>query len=82
MTAFDFVTTFARLHGFTGRSEGEAERVLDFVNLKDVMHTQIGRYSKGMRQRVKIAHALVNDPTSSCSTNPSRDVTPWHGPPS
>ena len=36
--------------------------MLDFVNLKDVMHTQIGRYSKGMRQRVKIAHALVNDP--------------------
>jgi len=26
------------------------------------MHKQIGQYSKGMRQRVKIAHALVNDP--------------------
>ncbi|MEC7278838.1 MAG: ABC transporter ATP-binding protein [Candidatus Thermoplasmatota archaeon] len=63
MTAFDFVTTFARLHGFTrDEAKVEAERVLDFVNLKDVMHTQIGRYSKGMRQRVKIAHALVNDP--------------------
>ena len=35
---------------------------LNFVSLGDVMHKQIGRFSKGMRQRVKIAHALVNDP--------------------
>ena len=63
MTAFDFVTTFARLHGLTREeAEKEATRVLKFVSLDDVMHKQIGQYSKGMRQRVKIAHALVNDP--------------------
>jgi len=63
MTAFDFVTTFARLHGLTREeAEREAKRVLKFVSLDDVMHKQIGQYSKGMRQRVKIAHALVNDP--------------------
>ena len=63
MTAFDFVTTFARLHGLTREeAEIEAKRVLKFVSLDDVMHKQIGQYSKGMRQRVKIAHALVNDP--------------------
>ena len=63
MTAIDFVTTFARLNGMT-REEArlEAERVLTFVELADVMHKQIGRFSKGMRQQVKIAHALVNDP--------------------
>ena len=63
MTAFEFVTTFARLHGLTREeAEIEAKRVLKFVSLDDVMHKQIGQYSKGMRQRVKIAHALVNDP--------------------
>jgi ABC-2 type transport system ATP-binding protein len=63
MTAFDFVTTFARLHGMT-RDEAavEASRVLSFVSLEEVMHKRIGQFSKGMRQRVKIAHALVNDP--------------------
>ena len=63
MTALDFVTTFARLHGMT-RDEAtkEAERVLSFVSLDEVMHKRIGQFSKGMRQRVKIAHALVNDP--------------------
>ena len=63
MTAHDFISTFARLNGLT-RDEAkiEADRVLDFVGLLDVAHKQIGRFSKGMRQRTKIAHALVNDP--------------------
>ena len=39
-----------------------AEHVLDFVGLTDVRHKEVGKYSKGMRQRVKIAHALVHDP--------------------
>ncbi len=63
MTAFDFITTFARLHGMTREEASiEATRVLSFVSLEDVMHKRIGQFSKGMRQRVKIAHALVNDP--------------------
>ena len=63
MTAHEFVSTFARLHGLTrDEAKQEAERVLEFVGLTDVMHKKIGRYSKGMRQRAKIAHALVNDP--------------------
>ena len=63
MTALGFVTTLARLYGYT-REEArvKAERVLEFVDLKDVMNKEIGKFSKGMRQRVKIAHALVNDP--------------------
>ena len=63
MTALEFVSTFARLHGMTRKeAEQEAIRVLDFVGLSDVANKEIGRFSKGMRQRTKIAHALVNDP--------------------
>ncbi len=63
MTAHDFIATFARLNGLTrDEAKVEADRVLDFVGLSDVAHKQIGRFSKGMRQRTKIAHALVNDP--------------------
>ncbi|MBK69879.1 MAG: hypothetical protein CMB53_00550 [Euryarchaeota archaeon] len=63
MTGLDFVSTMARLHGMT-REEAidRAEHVLDFVGLSDVQHKEVGKYSKGMRQRVKIAHALVHDP--------------------
>jgi ABC-2 type transport system ATP-binding protein len=63
MTGLDFVTTLARLHGMTRDEARErALHVLEFVGLTDVCNKEIGKYSKGMRQRVKIAHALVNDP--------------------
>ncbi|MEC8998512.1 MAG: ABC transporter ATP-binding protein [Candidatus Thermoplasmatota archaeon] len=63
MTGLDFVTTLARLHGMTREEATErSAHVLDFVGLADVMHKELGKYSKGMRQRVKIAHALVHDP--------------------
>jgi ABC-2 type transport system ATP-binding protein len=63
MTALDFVTTLARLHGMTREeATARAEHVLDFVGLSDVQNKEVGKYSKGMRQRVKIAHALVHDP--------------------
>ena len=63
MTGHDFVSTLARLHGMT-REEASvrASHVLDFVGLGDVENKEIGKYSKGMRQRIKIAHALVHDP--------------------
>ena len=63
MTGLDFLVTMARLHGMTREEAKErAEHVLDFVGLSDVRHKEVGKYSKGMRQRVKIAHALVHDP--------------------
>ena len=63
MTGLDFVSTMARLHGMTREEATDrAEHVLDFVGLSDVRHKEVGKYSKGMRQRVKIAHALVHDP--------------------
>jgi len=63
MTGLDFVTTLARLYGMTRDEAAErSAHVLDFVGLADVMHKELGKYSKGMRQRVKIAHALVHDP--------------------
>ena len=54
MTALEFVSTFARLHGMTrDEAEKEAMRVLTFVGLSDVANKEIGRFSKGMRQRTK-----------------------------
>ena len=63
MTGLDFVTTLARLHGMTREeATARAKHVLNFVGLSDVQNKELGKYSKGMRQRVKIAHALVHDP--------------------
>lgn len=63
MTSLDFISTLARLHGMSREEAVErSKHVLNFVGLEDVYHKEIGKYSKGMRQRVKIAHALVHNP--------------------
>ena len=63
MTAHDFISTFARLNGLTrADAKAEADRVLDFVGLLDVAHKQIGRFSKGMRQRFGLGQAIIHRP--------------------
>ena len=77
MTAFNFVSTLARLYGHTRpAARARAERVLKFVGLSDVMHKRIGQFSKGMRQRTKIAHALVNDPELIILDEPLQGTDP------
>ncbi len=62
MTGLEFVTTLGRLSGL-GTQAGElAEEALDRVGATEFMHRRIGEYSKGMRQRTKIAQAIVHDP--------------------
>lgn len=77
MTALDFVATLARLYGHTREvARMRAERVLDFVGLADVQHKKVGQFSKGMRQRTKIAHALVNDPELIILDEPLQGTDP------
>lgn len=63
MRGLEFVTWLARLHGMEKPpARAAAERALDRVGLTDVMHKKLGGMSKGMRQRVKFAQAIVHDP--------------------
>ena len=56
--------------------EGAATRALEAVDLVDVQHRQIGTYSKGMRQRAKIAAALVHDPQVLLLDEPFNGMDP------
>ena len=63
MTAFEFVESLARLSGLeAGAAKSATERALERCNATEFMHRKIGTYSKGMRQRTKVAQALVHDP--------------------
>jgi ABC-2 type transport system ATP-binding protein len=63
MTGFDWLTGLVRLNGCGEKEAREAaRRALARVDLIDVADKRIGAYSKGMRQRVKLAQALVHDP--------------------
>jgi ABC-2 type transport system ATP-binding protein len=63
MTGLDFVRTCARLSGM-GRAEAReaAEATLEVVGMTRNRDRAIRGYSKGMRQRTKLAQALVHDP--------------------
>ena len=52
-----------RLNGLSDKdSTDAATRALTTVDLMDAAHKKIGAYSKSMRQRVKLAQAIVHDP--------------------
>jgi ABC-2 type transport system ATP-binding protein len=63
MTGLEWVTALVRLNGYGEKKAADAAwRALDAVELLDAKDKKIGAYSKGMRQRVKLAQALVHDP--------------------
>lgn len=63
MTGLEWVTALVRLNGLGEREATEtARRALAQVDLLDAADKKIGAYSKGMRQRVKLAQAIAHDP--------------------
>jgi ABC-2 type transport system ATP-binding protein len=61
LTAHEFVLLSARLHGLA-EPAGAAAAALDTVGLDPGDARRLPSYSKGMRQRVKVAQAIVHDP--------------------
>ncbi len=63
MTGLEWVTALVRLNGVgDAAAAAMARRALAQVDLLEAANKRIGAYSKGMRQRVKLAQALAHDP--------------------
>jgi len=63
MTGFEWVKALVRLNGLSEpEAAAAARRALERVDLLEAADKKIGAYSKGMRQRVKLAQAIVHDP--------------------
>ena len=63
MTGLQWVTALVRLNGLDEAAATTAARTaLDRVDLTSAADKKIGAYSKGMRQRIKLAQAIVHDP--------------------
>jgi ABC-2 type transport system ATP-binding protein len=63
MTGLEWVRALVRLNGLGEKEADDAARkALTAVDLMEAADKKIGAYSKGMRQRVKMAQALVHDP--------------------
>ena len=77
LTGYRFVYSYLRL---AGRDSQEAEhlawRAIERVSLTDAAHRNIAAYSKGMRQRIRLAQALSHDPTVLVLDEPLNGLDP------
>ncbi|MFI9029786.1 ABC transporter ATP-binding protein [Streptomyces sp. NPDC053560] len=73
LTGREFVLANAELHGL-GRKE--AARALATVDMEHAQDRRVSTYSKGMRQRVKMASALVHDPSVLLLDEPFNGMDP------
>jgi ABC-2 type transport system ATP-binding protein len=75
LTGRQFVLANAELHGLADPGAA-TERALAIVEMGEPAGRRIGTYSKGMRQRVKLASALVHDPSVLLLDEPFNGVDP------
>lgn len=62
-TGTQHVKMVARIHGMASKEAGKrAQACLDLVGLDEARDRKVGGYSRGMRQRLKLAMGLVHDP--------------------
>jgi len=76
-TAADIVSTFGELNGLPPRAARQrASDVLDLVGLDEARFRPVGGFSTGMRQRAKLAQALVADPELVLLDEPTAGLDP------
>ena len=75
LSAWEFVLASAKLHRLPDPASA-ARRALELVEMTDAQDRRIGTYSKGMRQRTRVAAALVHDPQVLLLDEPFNGLDP------
>ncbi len=75
LTGFDFVRSSAKLHRLHD-PDAAARRAIGIMDMADAQDRRIATYSKGMRQRIKVAAALVHDPQVLLLDEPFNGMDP------
>ena len=77
MTAVEIVSSLGRLTGLTRQDAiTRAHEVLDYVELDEARYRALDGYSTGMKQRLKLAQALVHDPEFLLLDEPTNGLDP------
>jgi ABC-2 type transport system ATP-binding protein len=77
LTGYEFVAATLRLHGLV-EAEGRerALKAIARVGLADAAHRRVAGYSKGMRQRIRLAQAIAHDPQVVVLDEPLNGLDP------
>ncbi len=77
MLVYDYLTYVADIHGLNKTSKISRIRQLsDLCGLSNIMHQTIGELSKGLKQRVGLAHAMMSDPEILILDEPTSGLDP------
>src|SRR5439155_7210453 len=77
LTGREFIVAFLKISGFTDKQAAAfAEKSLARVDLLPAADRKIGAYSKGMRQRVRLAQAIAHEPSVLILDEPLNGLDP------
>jgi len=77
LTAQENLKYITRLNGIPGKkADAKIEEVLKNVGLQDVAQVEVGKYSKGMKQRLGMAAVLVKEPKLAILDEPTTGIDP------
>lgn len=77
LSGYEFVYSYLLLFGFDRAQADEfAWRAIDRAGLRDAAHRKVGGYSKGMRQRIRLAQAIAHNPRVLVLDEPLNGLDP------
>ena len=77
LTGYQFLHSFLRIRGMSdAECEERTRTALQIVNLAEAAQRPVAAYSKGMRQRIKLAQAIAHDPQVVVLDEPLNGLDP------